>query len=355
MNNVSKTVYHAARNSLYWTMISLCATLIIANTSLSMTQRVDTVHIGAYLLSLHDINFHEREYTARFWLWIRYKNPQLHFEKYVEIPNAKTVEKSDTLIERQTDAIHRARFGKDSILFTLKMKCIMKEDWDVDDYPFDKEPVEIWVENSKYDTTNFVFIADSLGNFYDSLALLGWEKPIMKGITDFHKYESAFGDIADSGQSSVYSRYKLQIIMERGPWNLFFKLTLGMYVSFLIAFVGFFINPDNVDARFEIPIAGIFAVAGNAFAIEPQLPEGSKLTLVDWLQIVTLGSILLMIGVSAVSVYMRERSNKNPPMVPPLKAKFDRASILDMSAAFFILVVYGIINISWIRHAVINR
>jgi len=41
----------------------------------------DTVKVGAYVMSVHDINFHDKEYTARFWLWFLYKNKEFDFEK----------------------------------------------------------------------------------------------------------------------------------------------------------------------------------------------------------------------------------------------------------------------------------
>lgn len=39
----------------------------------------DTVKVGAYVISVHDINFHEKEYTIRFWLWFVYNNPEFDF------------------------------------------------------------------------------------------------------------------------------------------------------------------------------------------------------------------------------------------------------------------------------------
>ena len=36
----------------------------------------DTVKIGAYVISLHDINFHDKEYTMRFWLWLLHNNKE---------------------------------------------------------------------------------------------------------------------------------------------------------------------------------------------------------------------------------------------------------------------------------------
>ncbi len=52
----------------------------------------DTVKVGTYIISLHDINFHEKEYTVRFWLWFLYDNADFDFSKQLDIPNAKSIE-----------------------------------------------------------------------------------------------------------------------------------------------------------------------------------------------------------------------------------------------------------------------
>jgi len=52
----------------------------------------DTVTAGAYVISVHDINFRDKEYTMRFWLWFLYKNPGFNFTTQLDLPNAKSIE-----------------------------------------------------------------------------------------------------------------------------------------------------------------------------------------------------------------------------------------------------------------------
>jgi hypothetical protein len=59
----------------------------------------DTVKVGAYVISVHDINFHEKEYTIRFWLWFLYKNAGFDFSKQLDIPNAKTIEPPEIIVD----------------------------------------------------------------------------------------------------------------------------------------------------------------------------------------------------------------------------------------------------------------
>src|SRR5947208_1983653 len=51
----------------------------------------DTAVTGMYITSIHDIDFRQKQYSITFWLWFRYKNPELDFDKYLEIPQAKSM------------------------------------------------------------------------------------------------------------------------------------------------------------------------------------------------------------------------------------------------------------------------
>src|SRR5262245_42834212 len=90
-----------------------------------MNMGADTVRVGAYVISVHDINFHEKEYTIRFWLWFLHRNPALDFSKQLDIPNAKTIEFEDPIV----DSVENMAW------VIMKMKCVMKENWNVKDFP----------------------------------------------------------------------------------------------------------------------------------------------------------------------------------------------------------------------------
>jgi hypothetical protein len=59
----------------------------------------DTVKIGAYIISVHDINFHEKQYTMRMWLWLLYDNLEFDFAKQIDIPNAKQIDEPEVIMD----------------------------------------------------------------------------------------------------------------------------------------------------------------------------------------------------------------------------------------------------------------
>src|SRR5689334_22495199 len=90
----------------------------------------DTVHTGIYITSIHDIDFRQKEYTINFWVWFRYKNQEFDFVKYIEIPQAKTVNTLYSAADTLEDS---------SMYILLKLQCVMKDAWKIDNFPFNRQ------------------------------------------------------------------------------------------------------------------------------------------------------------------------------------------------------------------------
>ncbi|MBS1488288.1 MAG: hypothetical protein JST43_11935 [Bacteroidetes bacterium] len=81
----------------------------------------DTVKVGAFIISIHDLDFHDLQYTVRFWLWFNYDNPKFDFSKQIDIPNAKDIEISSQSI----DTVNGKYWAQ------MRVKCTMKKNWRV--------------------------------------------------------------------------------------------------------------------------------------------------------------------------------------------------------------------------------
>jgi len=257
----------------------------------------DTVKVGAYVMSVHDINFHDKEYTARFWLWFLYKNKEFDFVKQLDITNAKTIDEPQLL----EDSIGHERWSM------LKMKCIMKENWNVLDFPFDQQHLKIHIENSLFDRNSLVFKEDNKGSRYDPEGtIVGWNIKNFKVNVDEKAYETGFGDYRPGKDHQIFSAFNIEMDIERNAWGLFLKIFIGMYISFLIAMVGFAPNPWDVEPRFGLPVGGLFAAVGNKYIIDSILPESTSFTLVDTLHSMTFFAIFAILVVSAICLKLHD-------------------------------------------------
>ncbi len=310
---------------------SFIAFLLLVNgiTAQSKTNP-DTVKAGVYVTSIHDIDFKQKEYTINLWLWLHYKNKDFNFEKYLEIPQAKTFTKLYSTVDSSNGDIYTL----------MKLQCVMKDSWKVDNFPFDHQRLWFSIENSQYDASSLIFISDTSGsNFDPRFALRGWNIDSFTVSTNIKMYETAFGDPTSKKAHSEYSTYRIKVNLHRDASGLFWKMFLGMYAAFLISFICFFIHADNIDSRFGLSVGALFAVVGNKYVVESSLPESTSFTLVDVLHSITLFFVFIVV---TTSVYSLKLVKEN---------KLKQAIRFDMIAAMFFLVTYILLNIYLIHQA----
>ena len=276
-----------------------------AQESDSTEQAPDTVKVGAYIISVHDINFHNKEYTVRFWLWLLYDNLEFDFPTQIDIPNAKQIDKPEVIMDMVD--------GKAWQL--MKMKCVMKHNWRVGEFPFDKQQLVVHIENSIYDQNRLVFVPDEMGSTFDrELTLDGWRISNFEVNTNTHEYTTTFGDPTTDMLHSEYASFNIKLDIERDAWGLFMKIFIGMYIAFMISILSFTTKPSELEPRFGLPVGGLFAAVGNKYIIDSLLPESSSFTLVDSLHAITFMAIFLTLLVSAIALHYSDRGNNNASM-----------------------------------------
>jgi hypothetical protein len=261
----------------------------------------DTVKVGTYVISVHDINFHEKEYTARFWLWFVYANPDFDFSKQLDIPNAKSIDTPEII----NDSIDGKAWA------IMKMKSTMKESWNVKDFPFDKQHLRVQIENTLFDNKSLVFEPDTKGSKFDQKeAIDGWAITNFRVSAGINDYETGFGDPREDRSLQNFSTFLIEMDIERDAWGLFMKIFLGMYIAFMIATISFTPHPSEMDPRFGLPVGGLFAAVGNKYIIDSLLPESSEFTLVDTLHALTFVAIFGTLLVSAIALRQFDNGNK---------------------------------------------
>jgi len=307
----------------------LCLFLFV--NKLHAQQKPDTVKVGIYITSVHDIDFKQKEYAVTFWLWLKYKNKDFDFMQNLEVPQAKSVSRSFATIDSSNNQVY----------LLMKMQCVMKDSWRIRNFPFDKQKLRLSLENSQFDSKSLVFVPDTLGKNYDPrFTLNGWTINNCVISIGIKKYETTFGDPTLTVPHSEYSSYKVVLNISRDAGGLFWKMFLGMYIAFLIAYICFYIDPDEMGSRFGLSVGALFAVIGNKYIIDSSLPETTSFTLVDTLHGLTLFFIFAIIAATSYSLRLI-KTNKE------IKARK-----FDMIAAQVSLVLYVLLNIYFISQAV---
>lgn len=311
----------------------VCWVALICPTARAAADAPDTVTVGIYVTSIHDIDFRQKEYSINLWLWLKYKRPEFDFMKNLEVPMAKKFEKSYATIDTLDDG---------SIYLLMKLECLMKGTWKIKHFPFDRQKLRFSIENSMFDANELVFATDTLGHHYGKYFLTEWEKDSFNIESVLKQYETGFGDPALSEPQSTYSVFRVIISVHRDSWELFFKLFLGMYIAFFISCACFYIPTDNMDARLALSVGSLFAVIGNKYIIDSALPESNSFTLVDSLHGFTLFYIFM---VMASSVYTYKLSKKGM-----ISEAFGR----NKKSGRLLLIFFVVINLWYIGRAYLS-
>ena len=317
-------------------LLSLCLQAQKNKTDTAVKTGPEKVKVGIYINSIHDIDFKLKEFTVSFWLWIKYKKSadrenDLNFIDNLEIPQAETVTRSYFVVDSTSNP--------DSIFLQMKMLCEMKDNWSISNFPFDKQMMNISIENSQFTSDQMVFTVDAVGNHYDSAGVYGWNIEYDKLWVENSTYYTKFGLDSLAKPESNFSAFKVRIGIERNATGLFWKMFLGMYIAFLIAYICFYIHSDSMDSRFGLSVGSLFAVIGNKYIIDSSLPESTTFTLVDTLHGLTLFSIFLVIGATTWSLKLVKQG------------KLKKALRFDIIFAQSLLFIYLIANAWFIYHA----
>lgn len=282
--------------------------LLLLYGGLAQAQRRDTCYAGLYIRNIYDLKPEDYNFAANIWLWFDYRSPAFDPLKNVEVINAKDASYSD---QYYASADRQMKLASESGKMTLI------HDWQLKNYPFDTQVLTLQLE-AGLDTSEMIMKAGS-DNFkiYKNLNLPGWHIAGMQEKESIEGYDSDFGERRLHGHSH-YSRITYQVKIARDCWGLFFKLLIGLYISFAVAFLVFFVPPLR-DQRFGLSIGGLFAAVGNKYVMDNNIPSTTSFSFIDKIHDLTFFFILATLVLSVISLSLAEKNNEKG-------VRFDRNS-----------------------------
>ena len=280
----------------------------LSNTSASAVVDLDLtkkqVEIGIYLLDLYDLDLKSGSFIGDFYLWLRWKDDELDPTKF-EFMNGEMVAR---------DNPDRKKVG-DLNYMSYRVRGKFRTSLDFRDYPLDKQLLVIQIEDTTLDANTLMYVADNANMaFSSSFHIYGWESadtPTYQSV--MQTYETNYGEpLIASGEQSTYSRFVFYIpIKHAGADLIYFKTFIGVFISVAIAYLSFLIDPQDLDPRFGVGVAGIFGAVSSMIVVSSNMPENPYFTLSDKIHFVSLGFIFLSIFTSCVVLQISKKEGKN--------------------------------------------
>lgn len=251
------------------------------------------VLFGVYPISLFDFNLADHSYKVDFYGWWISDKQDYRPDQAVEITNSINYTTKNNI---QT-------ISKNGYLSVCRYQATMHKDWNILNFPFDRQILEVHLEDSFWNENFVTWLPDMKNSkLHSELTLEGWT------IKDFYinnssvLYDTNFGEIEE--QPSRFSRLTLVFDIKRNGERLFFTFFIGFICAFFIVAVRNFIEIKNISLRNGLNLCAIFLATGNKSLIDSYLPRTDYLSLADAIEVATFLIIIFTTILDLVTSYL---------------------------------------------------
>jgi hypothetical protein len=267
----------------------------------------EQVVVGVYVNQIHEFSLRENSFTVDFYVWFRWKNPELKpYDSFAVV---------DGRVESKTEPQLKDLPGGEKHAWVRVVAKITRF-FDTTAYPLDNHQLAITIEEENVESTDIVYVADTVNSAASKqIKLGGWTFERLSTVAGEQEYTSNFGDTSlPTGNASRYARVTTAVAFSRQGATFFFKLFFALWVCTVIAFLAFFIKPTDVDPRFGLGVGALFAAIASQYTVASALPDSNVITLADQLHLIGFGFIFVSLAQSTFSLWLfqteREKTSK---------------------------------------------
>ncbi|WP_407288797.1 hypothetical protein [Streptomyces sp. BP-8] len=309
---------------------AVLSTLIIATPAAAA---VPSCRVGAYVTDLYAMDPVRRTVDADLWLWSVCPRKDLAAVQRLEFTNAtRTV-----LTEPSSEKVDNEYWTQ------VKVSGTFRQNFDLTDFPFDKQVVRIQVEENELDESRFVYRADVKNSTYNPRIHVDDFKitQFRIGVVDA-PYRTNFGDPRlEPGASSRYSQLVIGFQLTREDITSFGKQIMPVYAAFLVTLISFLIwsKDDEVAmvARLGILGTALFTIVLNLRAVDEALGTLLNVTLVEEIHFMSL--LYVLIGVANTTYILKLLTD---PMARPAARRFNNRIFAIATGLYLIVNIVAI-------------
>lgn len=260
-----------------------------------VTPGKDEVLVGAYIENIQAVDPSTNSFLADFYVWYRWKNPDFHPKKSVEIMNWYEAWQMMELGHQQ-----KPRSQPDgSYYYAQRYTGAFNSPLSLVKFPFGVQRLDIVLEDFDFETAQMRFIPDTKSTAIDpTITLPGYDigKPTIS-IKDF-SYPTDFGDL-DTTSTEVYSRATISTPVSNPGLTNVIKYLLPILLIVGAASLVFYLPPDAIEGRIALGITALLTLVAMQWSATEGLPTVAYLTMLDVLYLLGIMSILasLILGI----------------------------------------------------------
>lgn len=302
----------------------------------SNKNEIPEIKIGAYITSLYDINQSRGTYSADIWIWaISDIKSKYKLEDFLEI-NYFSNE-----FMRTFSGYNKEKIDGKYIIEQKKVQGTFLHDFDMRDFPFDKQYLKFSFEDSTNDSSKVRYVADLKSGYDKSISIDGW---IIKKIVaqEVNKnYDTNFG-IYTKPSTVQYSQVEVTTELVRDSAAIFFKLTIGLLIAVLVALTSCLMpthSGDIFSGRMGLLGGALIAAVVNQQFADSSQGNTTTVTLIDKLHMLGMFMMIVLLAVTARSrmlfeIYKNEEKS----------SKLDYTALAVCTILFFGSTLYFVLS-----------
>jgi hypothetical protein len=246
--------------------------------------------MGVNVEDLYDLDLARDTFGAILWIWSICPSAEVAPLGTIAFPTASTG-LSLTPIEVRGLA-DGGQYASRRVQGTFRFN------WNVDDYPFDRQHLVIPIDETEYGAERVLFEPDREQSFVTPDVrdrLEEWRISELGLETSVSEEPSTYG--LPDADGARYARLEIAIDFQRHHLVTFLKLTSGVFAAAFIAFLSFFYDPNDrsgFGGKLGLLVGVLFAVLLSLRNADASIGDTGHLTLVTRIHIVTLGIIVLL-------------------------------------------------------------
>lgn len=268
----------------------------------------ETIRVGMFITNLFDVDFARQDVEAQFWVWFDHADAAFDPKKDVEIVNAR----SANVMGSYRTPVDNGQFWDQ-----VKYSTVLDQNWNVANYPFDRQKIRIVLESTEADARKLQFEADVEGTkLRRDLSLAGWRIEDMRIFAANELYETSYGDPTMSSMGpSIYPRVTVEVDVKRNGWRLLLSTFIGFGLA--IALAGIVLTSSafrrlsdviDIGAQLAIGTGALFSTIGSGYILQSGLPPTTEFSLADAFQLTAFAvTFLTMLLIFALHVLRKRR------------------------------------------------
>jgi hypothetical protein len=265
------------------------------------------VKMGLFITQINDLDMAKRSFDVTFWAWYLTPSPDYKPIETIELANAKSIATKFPSVQIKTNFPWEGETATIS-WHQAKYTATIIKNWNIANYPFDRQELNIYFEDAVNDINSTVLVPDPVNSSIDDdVVIPGWNLKSFQISGSDNEYSTNYGDVTGADKST-YSRTKATIVVQRKGFQILINMFTGFFVSFLLVFITYCMGTHKTGgSRIGLVAAAIFAAVGNKNSVDANLPMSPTFTVVDAIELSSFAAIIFGLSIAVVIIWLEDK------------------------------------------------